>query len=537
MNRPLKTAVLIILICLGLASSTHILSSVRKRTQDVPRTGGTLRVRSYARDFNPVFDPAANPHYFVTEQLFDGLVKFDNKFNIQPALAEFWDPPDGQNKTVFYLRKGVKFHNGRELTAEDVKFSLERLVQRHEGSNASQYFIPKVVGAQEYWDGTAREVSGFKILGKHMFAVQWKKPYAFASGLYLLGMYYCKILPKDLLLSQGRDFFHKPIGTGPFKFAYWVRSPRLDVVGVRLERNGDYFGKKPYLDALEYSPHFSEDQFEEGDVHITPPTSEGLLRLDRYNVLENSSLRFAYIVASCHIPPLDNPEFRKALALGIDRVALSKIAYTPAQSPQVALNYIPPVFPGFYPRQVRSFFDPEKAQMLVKRHLSESGRSGLTLTICFQSPRQPMYSGLARELERELKALGISVKVRHLSSEEDILNVREPYLKFLEWEMAYPDAENIMMPLFESHSGVNRLNCRYENKTLDSLLEQAEVEASNDKRKELFRRMEKILYDEVPAIPLYNLNLRISLLRNVRGVKLPALGFLFLDTANIWLED
>jgi oligopeptide transport system substrate-binding protein len=103
--------------------------------------------------------------------------------------------------------------------------------------------------------------------------------------------------------------------------------------------------------------------------------------------------------------------------------------------------------------------------------------------------------------------------------------------------MDFPDAENIMIPLFRSDSPVNALNCQYSSPRIDELLDLAEVEPSWMKRTELFRKMEKLLYEEVPAIPLYNLNLRISLLPTVRGAKLPALGFLFLDTKNIWLEE
>jgi ABC-type transport system substrate-binding protein len=534
MNRWLKA--IVVLVCLpGFLASGHTGSFISKNRQEVPRKGGILRIRSYSRDFIPDFDPAAASHYFVTEQIYDGLVTLDDDFHVQPALAEYWDAPDSNRRTVFYLRRGVKFHHGRELTAEDVKFSLERLLQRRTGNRAYQYFAEKVVGADEYWKGEASEVSGFEVLDTHTFAVRWKKP--FVSGLYLLGMYYCKILPKDLLLAQGKGFFQKPMGTGPFKFAQWLRSPRLDIVGVCLERNNDYFGKKPYLDGLEYSPHFTDDQFEQGDVHITPPTSEGHLRLDRYIVLENSSLRSGYLAMSCHIPPLDNPEFRKALSLGIDRAALAACAYTPATVPRVTQNYIPPVFPGFYPRDTGPVFDPGESKRRLDRLLAESGQNPPVLTLCFLLPRRPVYSAFQRELEKQLGALGIGLSVRYLRTEEEITSVRGPYLKFLEWEMDFPDAENIMIPLFRSDSSVNRLNCSYVNERIDALLDQSEVEPSWMKRTELFRKMEKILYEEVPAIPLYNLNLRISLLPNVRGAKLPALGFFFLDTKNLWLEE
>jgi ABC-type transport system substrate-binding protein len=509
----------------------------QKGPEEKPQPGGTLLIKAYQTPFNPVFDPAAaSSHYFVVEQLFDGLVKFDNNFGIVPALAEYWTISDDGKRITFYLRKGVKFHHGREMTAEDVKFSLERLVQNRPGNACYQYFTGKVAGAAEFWQGKAAEVGGFRALDKYTFEIQWMRP--FVSGLYLLGMYYCKILPKDLLLAQGRNFFQKPVGTGPFKFAYWLRdqrSPRLDVLGVRLERNYLYFGKKPYLDALEYSPGFSENQFLDGLVHIIPVTSEGMLH-KRLQVLENNSLRSASLALSCHIAPLDRAEVRRALALGISKAKLAEAAYSASSVPQVMENYIPPLLPGFFPREVGSVYDPEKARMLLARLLPETG-GRMNLTLALLLPKRDVYLSLSREIARELDALGIGLDVKYLKRPEDIRDIRGPYLKFLEWNMDFPDPENVVLPLFASRSPVNELNSHYANPRLDALLDQAEVEPSWERRTGLFRQMEQVLFEEVPSIPLYSERIRIALLPGVRGAKLPALGFFFLDTKEIWLEE
>lgn len=513
---------------------------VFQRTDEVrPRPGGTLVIKAYQTPFNPVFDPASASHYFVVEQLYDGLVKFDNNFNVVTSLAEYWTISDDGKRITFYLRKGARFHNGRAVTAEDVKFSLERLVQNRPGNACYQYFTSRVVGAEEYWQGKAKEVSGFRVIDPGTFEIQWTRPYVSSLGLNLLSMYYCKILPKDLLLEQGSGFFQKPVGTGPFQFAYWLRSPKFDdpkheILGVRLERNARYFGKKPYLDAIEYSPYFTDNQFEAGDVHIIPVTSDSLLR-GGYQILENSSLRSASLALSCQVPPLDRAEVRRALALGINRVKVAGAAYTAASVPQVTDNYIPPVLPGFYPKDQSPAYEPEQARMLLARLIPES-RGRLALTLVLPLPRRDIYLSLSRELERELNALGVSLDVKYIRTAEDIRDVRGPYLKFLEWNMDFPDPENVIRPLFDSRSHVNRLNCRYANPRLDSLLEQSEVETSMERRTALFRQMERLLADDVPSIPLFTERVRIALLPRVHGAKLPALGFFFLDTKNIWLE-
>ncbi len=530
--RLLSRSVLSLLFVVGAAGSS---GGLRPQSPgSAPRYNGTFRIKGNWLPFNQVFDPAAPSHYFICEQLYDGLVKFDAHFNPMPSLAEYWMvSPDGKRIT-FYLRRGVRFHNGRELTADDVKYSLERLVKNRPGNTYYQYFTQKVVGAEEFWQSQASEVTGFRVIDKSTFEIHWKRPYV--SGLYLLGMYYCKVLPKDLLESQGKNFFRKPVGTGPFKFAEWIRSPRLEILGVALERNSFYFGKKPYLSAIEYSPHFTDDQFDEGSVHLVTVTSERNLRR-RFQVLENNTLKSFFLALSCDTPPLDQAEVRRALALGLDKPRLAEAYDTLPFRHLVLDSYIPPLLPGFFPRAASPFNDPDTAKLLLDRLLPEGGRKRLKLTLLFASPRSDESSRFARELERQLGAMEIKLDVRYLRRPEDILEVCGPYLKFLEYTMDFPDPENIIVPLYHSRSIVNERNARYANPRLDGLLEQSEVEPSWEKRIGLFRAIEKILYEEVPAIPLFSERVRIAVQPQVRGVHLPAMGFIFLDTKDIWLED
>jgi ABC-type transport system substrate-binding protein len=131
----------------------------------------------------------------------------------------------------------------------------------------------------------------------------------------------------------------------------------------------------------------------------------------------------------------------------------------------------------------------------------------------------------------------IELDVKYLRKPEDIRDIRGPYLKFLEYSMDFPDPENIIVPVYHSRSIVNELNSRYKNPRLDALLEQSEVEPSWERRAGLFREIEKILYEEAPTVPLFTERVRVALLPQVRGVRLPAMGFIFLDVKDIWLED
>ena len=501
---------------------------------ETPRYGGVLRIKGFPGPFNQVFDPALPSHYFVTEQLYDGLVRFDAHFNPMPALAEYWTISDGGSLITFKLRRGVRFHNGRELTAADVKYSLERLVRNRPGNTTYQHFTRKVVGAEAYWQGTAPEVSGFRVVDPSTFEIRWTRPFG-STGLYLLGMFYCKVLPRDLLESQGGNFFQRPVGTGPFKFAEWIRSPRLEILGVRLERNNAYHDRRPFVSAIEYSPHYTDDQFEAGSVHLVTVTSERVLR-KRFPVLENATLTSFFLALSCDVPPFDRPEVRRALALGLDKARLASAYDTLPSVHQVLDNHIPPLLPGFFPRAEGRLSDPAAAKVLLGRLLGADGTKGLTVALLFPAPRTDATARFARELERQLGALGIGLETEYLRKPEDVRGVLSPYLKFLEYTMDFPDPENIVVPLYHSRSAVNGLNSRYVDARLDALLDWAEVESSWERRAGLFREAEKILFRDAPAIPLFSECVRIALLPEVRGVKIPAMGFVFLDTRAVWLE-
>ncbi len=128
--------------------------------------------------------------------------------------------------------------------------------------------------------------------------------------------------------------------------------------------------------------------------------------------------------------------------------------------------------------------------------------------------------------------------MKYLRKPEDALAVRTPYLRFLPYTMDFPDPENIIGPLYRS--GVRRSTrptpaTRTPGWTPSS--SSAEVETSWEKRTALFREIEKILFTDVPAVPLFSDRIRIAIQPEVRGVQLPAMGFIFLDVKDIWLGD
>jgi ABC-type transport system substrate-binding protein len=522
---------LVLAMALSVAPSAD--SSLRRQVERI-RPGGTLRVRTFTLNpFKPELDPAGGAHVFILNQIYDGLVRLDKNLGPVGNLADYWMISDDGRTYTFFLRKGVKFHHGRELEAEDVKFSLERVVHGENKGSFYQFLATKVVGAQEYREGKASEVTGFRVLDKYTFEIVWKNPYV--SALSLLSMDFCKILPRDLVQSQGRGFFQKPSGTGPFKFDYWLRSPKLEISGVRLERNDDYFSGKPYLEAIEFSPFYTPEEFLDGRVDIIPYASDALAGR-KIQVLEAETFATAFLMMSCHLAPLDKPAVRRAIAMGIDKKEVAKAAFRMDSSPHVTDNFIPPRLPGFFPIDSQLGFNPEEAKRILLQEGYAGDRTFPRLTLFIQEDGRDAESRVYDALKEELSRLGIGLRLRKYQSFDEIKSSKDPYLVLLHWSLDFPDPENIVLPLFFSNAALNQTLLRYSNPRLDELAKAAEVEQSRTGRIAIFHKIEDLLLIDMPAIPLFSRQHRLALQSYVRGVKPPPLGFFYLDAKDIWLD-
>lgn len=488
-------------------------------------------MKSLADTFKIDFDPASPDSFiFISEQIYDGLVRIDKNLNIIPSLAEYWKiSPDGKRHT-FFLTQGIQFHDGGELTADDVKFSFERLLDKSTDSPYHQFFLLKVKGADDFRDGIAEEVEGFKVIDKYTFEIHWTKP--FVSALYLLSMHFCKILPSEQVLDRGKNFFMKPSGTGPFIFDHWLRDTRLNVVGVRLKRNSQYFKGMPFLEALEFCPHFTLDNFLKEEIDSMPVLSDRLLR-SNYPIFNDGSLHTIFLGMSCHMAPLDNVYFRNAIAFGIDKKEIVRVVDDMRFVRKETNNFIPSKLPGFFPND-RVMYDLEKA----KRFIQDAGFSEETkipsLTFLVDLPRREFKIKIYRELKKQLSLLGIDLKMDYYRSLEELKSFDKPYLMVSERLMSFPDSEDIIRPLFFSKSVFNVFS--YKNNELDSLLKQAEIEHSWTMRINHFRRIEEILVSDVPAVPLFTQENKVAMQPYVKGVTVPPLGLFFLEARKIWLD-
>ncbi|MDB4896984.1 MAG: hypothetical protein JWN15_3246, partial [Firmicutes bacterium] len=237
-----------------LLSAVLFLSACGSKTADSPNSaasggaaanGGVLvRAVNYGDPGN--LDPIAKSDVssrMVTMQIFDTLVRYDAVAKeIKKAIAEDYKVSDDGLTYTFTLRKGVLFHNGRELKAPDVKYSFERATDPKNGGVTTTMLDP-VVGAIEFREGKAKEITGITVKGDYSVEIKLKElQTAFLLTLTGGG---ASIVPKEEVDKLGQDFGQKPVGSGPFKFKAWQKDDKLT-----LESFDKYYAGRPKLDGV-----------------------------------------------------------------------------------------------------------------------------------------------------------------------------------------------------------------------------------------------------------------------------------------------
>jgi len=218
----------------------------------------------------------------------------------------------------------------------------------------------------------------------------------------------------------------------------------------------------------------------------------------------------SYLFFSCHLPPFDQPEVRNLISRLIEKSKLAGLVSSPAYFAQVMDNYIPPYLPGFLPSP-----PPEElsfgriAERLASYGLGSSSRT-LPVNLYFEFPLKELSDKLYRELKDELRPAGIDLQLKLIKSLDEIKNDRTPYLVYFDWLIPVPDPEFLLYPLFHSRSFLNLNYFQYKHEQLDTWLEEQRNAGLLEKRVELFRQMEELLKNEVPAVPLYYFKQRVA---------------------------
>lgn len=473
-----------------------------------PRRGGTLHLASFG-DISSL-DPAVTTNPIAissVEMMFAGLVDFDSQGKVVADLAERFDAdPDGKAYT-FTLRQGVRFHDGSEVTAADVKRSIERSLHP-DTPNGFATFYDRIVGFKEYTEKKSAHLAGVDVLGQYVVRVSLREP----DATFLAAFAMPALRPVCPSAGDRYDDAWTPCGAGPFKLAPggWDHGRSLT-----LTRHEAYFrAGEPYLDSVvfTYGMNVTTERFrlEAGELDLTRELSLS----DTTRFLADPSWKplaqreVARTVSSVgmnvEMPPFDNVEVRRAVSYAIDRDALRKVR---PQNMAVQTRVLPTLLTGEAP------FDGQRYDLgLALAHMKAAGfpydpatgQGGYPKPIEYLIDKQGLDEFIAQILQQQLAKIGLRLELRIVSY--------PTYLAMLErrgtvamspqgWQADFPDAADFFEPLFATSaiSDEGSTNSTfYSNPKLDALLDVARKETDATKRRAMYDEADRIVCDDAP---------------------------------------
>lgn len=430
--------------------------------------------------------------------LFEGLVRPGEGAEVESGIARSWEvSPDGRLYT-FHLGDS-RFSDGRRVTAEDVKCSLERLLRPDIGSPRG-WILSAVAGAGELSSGAARELEGLRAVDDSTLAIRLSRP--FAPFLSMLAMPSAGVVPASSATATA-DYWRSPVCSGPWTVERWEEGER-----IILSRNG-YYRRRPALERVEFRliPERMTQvaEFEVGNLdQLSVPKAE----LKRWTtdshwapyIESQVELAVTYIGLNNSKPPFDDARVRRALNYAVDLHSIVADLMRGAAVPSAGA--VPPGLRGSDPERRRRPFDPD----LAARLLAEAGYAGgLSMEIWYRDGGGAEQ--VLEAIQAELRRVGVDATLvaREWGTLKEAVNRGVPDAYFLDWYADYPDAENFLFPLFDSSNwggGGNR--ARYSNARVDSMLAAAAAEPDPDARYELYRRIDRIVYEDAPWIYLWH---------------------------------
>jgi peptide/nickel transport system substrate-binding protein len=434
----------------------------------------------------------------LVQLIFNGLVRINSKGEIGPDLAESWDISSDGLVYTFYLRKGVRFHDGTECTAFDVKFTYDKIID------------PEI---NSPFRSLSELIDKFEAIDKYTFRVVLKKPSA--PFLYRMVRY---IMPKHILEDKDlnkADFNFHPIGTGPFRFKEWTKDNQ-----IILEYNPDYYAGRPYLDKIIVKAYLTS-----GDLWTALMRNEvdfvGFMEREDYQVLKDDPAFKAYTIPNdsyCAIlynlddSLLTNRRIREAIAYGIDRKSLiERVAFG------YGLECNGPFYPGslgFNPLVKPFEYNPEKSQQLLAEAgfkdtnndgILEKNGEELELRVLVDA-RSDIFKRIVMVIRQQLQEIGIKIKVILYSDDTELTknfleqNKPQAHLKFI---LAGIDPDQETEDWCSKEPKRPDKLWMYRDEEVDRLFELGRITYDKEEREKIYQKIHQIIYADQPACFLY----------------------------------
>lgn len=454
----------------------------------------------------------------IIQLIYNGLMKWDENFKLMPDLAERVENPDPITY-IFTLKPGVKFHHGKELTAQDVKYTLESILDP--GLKSPNF-------------SSLEPLKEVEVLDNRRLRLKLKQPFApFLSSLTI------GIVPEDLARKAGYNLGTRPVGTGPFLLETRAASDRFV-----LAANRDYFEGRPSLGkvVIKVVPDDTVRVMElmSGAVNLIvnaiPPDMLPVLQKEKdIQIKLSPGTAYSYLGFNLKDPILSKREVRAAIAHAIDRPGIIKHLLKGTAYP--ATGILAPANFAYEPRVEEYRYDPERARALLdKAGYPLPAKGGPRFRLSYKTSQNDVRRLIGEALMAQLKEVGIDVTMRSYEWGTFFNDIRSGNFQIYTLTWVGISDPDVLYYIFHSESappkGANR--GRYSNLAVDRLLVAARGQASLEKRKELYGQVQKLLAHDLPYVSLwYTVNVA-AWRKEVKGFRLtPAADFTSLKEVRV----
>lgn len=500
-------------------------------TEAVSQTapGGNMLHIPAKREFPTVDTQKDTEFYVVPLNIYDRLVEcevVDGVAEIVPSLAESWTVSDDGLVYTFHLRDDVTFHNGEKLTADDVVYTIDRMMDPDTGARNTDAFS-MIKGAKARLDGQADGVEGAVALDENTVELTLEAP--FGPFLANLATPACSIYNRKATEAAGDQFGIDPqvtVGTGPFKMSDWVLNDKLTMV-----RNDDYFKGAPKLDGIEVIQVPDENtqklMYENGELDIVDLSSSSsqlgyFLENDAYkdNLVTGPEAGSYFYVFNQDMKPTDDVRVRKAISMAIDRQTILDQMYSGAG--HLVNSMLPDGVLGAYDAQEIPY-DPEGARAL----LAEAGYSdGCELEICQQTDN-PDALAINQVVQSMLSQVGIKVTIKQVDEAAYYAERKEGKIGMTRsvWWADFNDPDNFLYTFFtEKNTKARSMN--YKNTDVYQWLEDARAMVDEEERMALYQKIDTtVVQEDVVVFPLFQMDHIVVVQDWVKGFQIPWNGW------------
>ena len=464
-----------------------------------PKYGGTLVAYTSADPMN--FDPATQTSWdqtIVAANILEGLVRLNPEgTGIEPGIAEDWSVSEDGLVWTFNLRHGAKFHNGREVVAQDFKYSFERIADPEMASNAA-WKLNRLVGFDAYQAGEAEEITGIKVVDDYTLELTLSQP--FAPFISMLASASLAVVPQEAVEDYGEDFGLYAVSAGPFTLGEWNFGQDLTINAFE-----DYWAGRPYLDAVKFRVINDENtRIVEFDAQtldvawITPAHYERLTTDPTYadSIGYAYTLHTAFLMFNMEQEPFgSNKALREAVFYAMDTQAvLELLQYRASYADRLLL---PDMLGGGEPCTE----SPRNIE-LAKEKMAEAGYpDGIDEVFTVITPAWNNNIKILEIYQQNLKEIGINIEIGAMDTTayNEARNSGNYKIAWGNVVAGYPDPDAMIYPTFHSSSiGASGNYARYNNPEVDALIDQARASTNEEERDTLYQQIDNMVLEDLP---------------------------------------